>query len=721
MDDRPISQSRSSSHEETNGHSSVNHAASSHDLKTAVSAAMGSARDWLLARQDMDGSWCAELEGDTILESEYILLLAFSGRLHESRAKKAAAYLLQKQLPQGGWSLFPGGDLEISASVKAYFALKLTGHDPESEPLRRARGAILARGGADAVNSFTRFYLALLGQIPYSVCPAVPPELVLLPRWFPINLYKMSSWTRTIVVPLSIFSAHEPVCQVPAAQGIQELFIKPPKSWPAPRSPGADGSLRQRLWHFFFRSVNRGCKLLQRLRCLPLRKRAIRRARDWMLARFQKSDGLGAIFPPMIFSVIALKCLGYADDSPELEYCWRKLQGLEIETPDSLRLQPCLSPVWDTAIALRALFAAGDMSQEPHMEKAVRWLLDHEVQQAGDWRLAVSDREVPIGGWYFEYANEFYPDLDDTAMVVMALQKQFAPSAMNSLEPGDDDDELGALRQENTDLRARQKQSLRTELLGQSMAAIDRAERWMIGMQNRDGGWGAFDKNNDREFLCHVPFADHNAMIDPSTPDLAARVIEALGHLGKKVGNPAVDRAVSYLRKTQEPDGAWFGRWGVNYVYGTWQALTGLAAVGVPASDPMMQRGAAWLLKHQQPCGGWGESCRSYDDPNWRGKGNVTPSQTAWGILGLLAAGDPHPRGTRRGIQFLLESQSPTGDWCELEFTGTGFPRVFYLRYHYYRVYFPLLALARWNQWTHSETDGELSQTTDSSMPQEWA
>ncbi|MCE5269359.1 MAG: terpene cyclase/mutase family protein [Planctomycetaceae bacterium] len=664
-----------------------------------VRRAIHRTRQWLLSRQDADGSWCAELEGDTILESETILLLAFLGHEDSDTARQCAAYLVEKQLPGGGWAMYPGGQPEISGSVKAYFALKLTGHDPSAEYMRRAREAIIARGGADAVNSFTRFYLALLGQISYDQCPAVPPEVVLLPRWFPVNLYAMSSWSRTMVVPLSIISAHRPVRRIEPRMGIRELFLREPEEWPTLRCPGLKGGTGPLSWDRFFRTTDRLLKWCQRRRILPLRQKGLAAAERWMRTRFDRSDGLGAIYPPIVWSIIALKCLGYPDDSPELQYCHEELRKLCIddEQTGTTRLQPCKSPVWDTAIAVRALAQSGVLPDNPAMREAIRWLLDRQVRRRGDWSETVAGEP---GGWCFEYANDFYPDCDDTAMVLMALQTQFAgpPAERQSLPP-----ELrvagsaSALRGRAAAAReASEEAHGRAAELEETLLAVERGQRWLLAMQNRDGGWGAFDRNNDREFLCHVPFADHNAMIDPSTPDLAGRVLESFGQLGFRLGDPTVDRAVAYVRGTQNPDGSWFGRWGVNYIYGTWQAITGLRAVGVPADDPAVVAGANWLLVHQQANGGWGETPESYESPQLRGQGPVTASQTAWAVLGLLAAGMAEHSAVTRGVQYLVATQNEDGGWDEPEFTGTGFPRVFYLRYHYYPIYFPLMALSQW-------------------------
>ncbi len=544
--------------------------------------------------------------------------------------------------------------MDISVSVKAYFALKLTGHSLDADYMQRAREAIREHGGADAVNSFTRFYFALLGQIPFEQCPAVPPEMVLLPNWLPVNVYRISAWSRTIFVPLSIVWAHRPVREIDDRFGIRELFLNDPRDWPPLQSPGKHPGLAATAWRTFFRTVDSALKLAERMRVRPLRQRALRVAESWMLERFEKSDGLGAIFPPIIWSVVALRCSGYSSDSVEVRECLKQLDALMIEEDGMIRLQPCKSPVWDTAIALRALVATESPPADV-VTRCVDWLLAKEVRQVGDWRANVN---IEPAGWFFEYENAFYPDIDDTIMVLMALRESGRDSRID--------------------------------------AACDRALQWILAMQNRDGGWGAFDKDNDLEFLCHVPFADHNAMIDPSTPDITARVLEALAVCDLSVGHPAVDRAVRYLRRTQEADGSWFGRWGVNYIYGTWQVVSGLARIGVPRDDLTIQRGVQWLFDHQQPCGGWGESARSYDDPSWKGHGPVTASQTAWALLGLLDAGHEEHPAVRRGIQFLIDRQQADGSWHETEFTGTGFPRVFYLRYHMYPMYFPLLAIARW-------------------------
>lgn len=652
-----------------------------------VHDAMRRTQHWLLRRQETAGYWCAELEGDTILESEFILLWAFLGRREDPLCARLAKHMLAQQLPTGGWAIYPNGPLEMSASVKAYFALKLVGHDPESEPMKRARAAILGAGGADRVNSFTRFYLALLGQISYECCPEVPPEFVLLPKWSPINMWGVSAWSRPMIVTLSIMSAKQPVTIVPDELGIKELFIDPPESWSYNRCPGLRPSITGWMWEQFFKVADRGLKIARRWHCLPLRTRALNTARDWMIAHFERSDGLAAIFPPMVWSIIALKALGYKEEQPELKYALERLLALVIDegangsagtSPvhhhSSARVQPCKSPVWDTAISLRALCESGIEADEPRLVDASRWLIDREVRIHGDWSATV---KAPPGGWAFEFDNDFYPDLDDTAMVLMALAHQYdEPPVAND----------GVV----------QRSAAPAELLADINGAMQRGEAWMRVMQNRDGGWGAFDRDNNREFLCRVPFADHNAMLDPSTPDLTARVMEAFARLGRTVGDPTIDRAVRYMRRSQEEDGSWFGRWGVNYIYGTWQALQGLAAAGIANDDPMMAAGCEWLIRHQQANGGWGESPATYDHPETRGQGTTTASQTAWALLGLISAGQANHPAVHRGIEYLTSRQRNDGGWDEPEWTGTGFPRVFYLRYHYYPIYFPLMALARY-------------------------
>ncbi|WP_299468523.1 terpene cyclase/mutase family protein [uncultured Gimesia sp.] len=666
-------------------------------------------RDYLLALQHDEGYWVGELEGDSILESEYILLLAFLGKQTSEQAIQAANYLMDTQMLDGGWNMYPEGPIEISASVKAYFALKLTGHAPDADYMQRARLAILAAGGVEAVNSFTRYYLALLGVIPYAKCPAVPPELMLIPRWMPFNIFEMSAWSRTILVPLSILWAYRPSITLPPEQGITELFTGDPAAYPRtmPKSETLD-SLKQKTWlnwHRFFQIVDQGVKLAEKVGLKPFRKKAVNKAYQWMKTRFERSDGLGAIFPPIIWTIIALKCLGEEESSPDIQRALRELKKLQIQEGDRIRLQPCKSPVWDTALSTIALREAGVSNRNPAIRKSVKWLLSQEARQPGDW--VNSSKSKTPGGWYFEFNNEFYPDVDDTAMVIMALRRCMPKSLKddqwltdflvtpewNPYEEALDTEAIIAGRSES-----REQAYADLELMRPMIGAIQRGIQWMLGMQNKDGGWGAFDRDNNRELFTQVPFADHNAMVDPSTADLTARVLEAFAAVQMPISHPASQRALEYVWSEQEDDHCWYGRWGVNYLYGTWQAITGLTQFGIPVDDPRIVRAVGWLKSKQQPSGGWGETADSYADPALRGQGTLTPSQTAWALMGLMSGGEIDSAAVRRGIHYLLETQNADGNWDEKPFTGTGFPKVFYLKYHLYRTYFPLMALARFER-----------------------
>ncbi len=621
----------------------------------SVDAAAAAARRYLLSIQREDGHWCAELEGDTILESEYLLTMHFLGRLEEPRIRKAAEYLRRKQLPSGGWAIYPGGPAEVSASTKAYFVLKLVGDDSQAPHMARARRVIVELGGLDACNSFTKIYLSIFGQYAWEKCPTVPAELILFPDWVPVSIYRMSSWSRAIVVPLSIISAYRPTCPVPESASLVEL--KTPEGAARPKGPAK--SLRARLWGAFFGVVDRFLHELEVRQWTPLRRRALDRAEAWILERLERSDGLGAIFPPIVNTILALRCRGYAADHPIVKSQVEELQNLEIEEEETLRLQPCFPPVWDTALAVVALRESGVSEDDPRLLRAASWLLDREVRVPGDWQRRIP--KTPPGGWYFEYENEFYPDTDDTAEVLTSLAAVRFPDE----------------REE----RRRQ-------------GAIARGLAWQLAMQNGDGGWPAFDRDCDNEVLTFIPFADHNAMIDPSCEDITGRTLEALERLGVGRDVKAVRRAAAYLNRRQDADGTWYGRWGCNFLYGTWLALRGLAAAGEDLSQERHQRAGSWLRRHQNEDGGWGELPRSYDEPGRKGIGPSTPSQTAWALLGLFALDDIASTSVRRGLEYLLRNQEYDGSWKDEHWTGTGFPRVFYLRYHLYATYFPLWALA---------------------------
>ncbi len=607
---------------------------------------------YLLSLQEPEGYWIAELEADASLESDYIFYLYLLGKAAPARIAKLANTIRREQRPDGGWSIYAGGPSELNATVKGYFALKLAGDNPEAAHMVRARVRALALGGMEATNSYTRFYFALAGKIPWSMVPAMPPELILLPRWFFINLYEMSSWTRGIVVPLTLLYALKPRWPLPSTADAQELF-----STPSRRIVSLQPDSQAFTWRNFFLAADRLFKLHESLPLKPFRQWAIRRASRWILNHLERSEGLGAIFPAMLNAILALAALGFPPDHPltarERDY----LSEFEIEDEDSIRLQPCLPPVWDTSIAMASLAEAGLPTNHPALLRSAQWLLENQVAGPGDWQ--VKNPSVDPAGWAFEFRNDFYPDVDDSAFVLMALQRVAYPDAP------------------------------RMKL------AIEKGLAWIVSMQNRDGGWGAFDKNNDCAILTRVPFADHNAMIDPSTPDLAARVLECMGRFGYRSSHPAVRRAVQYLRREQTPEGAWYGRWGVNYIYGTSGVLRALEAVGLEKED-FSQHAAEWLRSVQNLDGGFGESIASYDDPALKGKGESTASQTAWGLIGLLAAGSPSEPAVARAVQYLLDDQNADGTWDENLWTGTGFPRVFYLKYHLYRTSFPLYALARY-------------------------
>jgi squalene-hopene/tetraprenyl-beta-curcumene cyclase len=633
------------------------------DMLERVSFGIEKARDYLFTQQHEDGYWCGELEADTTLESDYIAIHTLLGTGNPSRMERAIPEILRHQNADGGWPIFASGPSNISASVKAYFALKLIGYKPEHPALERARTRILEMGGATECNTFTKIYLCFLGQYDWEAVPAVPPEIVLFPNWFWFNLYEISSWSRAILVPLSIAYAKKPFKKIPAEMGIDELFVG-----------GRHGkhlhlkwAAKKISWRNFFLVLNRVVHFCERFHIRPLRYLALKKAERWMLERFEKSDGLGAIYPGILNSIVALRCLGYSTDDPQVIRALSEFEKLGIDEPGiadhsepMFRMQPCMSPVWDTALALFALGESGVSKTDPRMLKAADWILSKEVRTKGDW--AVKVPKVTPGGWYFEFNNEFYPDVDDSAMVLLGLDKVENP-------------------------RERYQHEV-------SQRAID----WIFAMQCKNGGWASFDKDNTRMVFQHIPFADHNAMLDPPTVDITGRVLEMLAAYGVSGDDKRVKKAIKFILSEQEPDGSWFGRWGVNYIYGTMLVLRGLQAMGVDHHEPYVQQGAEWLRMVQNSDGGWGETCGSYDDPATRGMGPSTPSQTAWAIMGLLAAGDTRSESVQRGIFYLLETQRPDGHWDEDQYTGTGFPRVFYLAYHLYRDYFPLIALSTYSR-----------------------
>lgn len=624
-------------------------------LRDPLAQAIRRAQTNLLRLQHADGYWVGELHVDSTLCSDFVLFMHWCGEVDPVLQEKCVAHIRRRQLGDGGWNIYEDGPSDVNACVKAYFALKLAGHSPDSPWMREARACILRLGGIPRMNTYAKLYLALLGQFPWKFLPTVPVEVVFFPTWSFFNLYEVSSWSRAMLIPLAILNHFKPTRQLPASQQLHELYPVGSETgnlglqWRKPRFS----------WPNFFLICDRLLKVLHGLPWKPWRPRAIELAESWMVERMgARSGGLAAIFPAMLNSLIALKALGYVPDHPLYAKAKRDFEGLFVDDPEDFRIQPCLSPVWDTAINLIALRASGLESDDPRIVRAVRWLEQKEVRVPGDW--CVKNPGIEPSGWAFEHDNVYYPDTDDTMMVLMALA-----------------------RVEN----------------GRRTALFERALAWLLSFQCHDGGWAAFDKNVTKRWLEDVPFADHNAILDPTCSDLTGRVLELLGYIGHPRESREVQRAIAFIRQTQDADGSWYGRWGVNYIYGTWQVLRGLRAIGEDMRQPWIVRARNWLESCQNEDGGWGETCASYDDPTLKGTGPSTPSQTAWALMGLIAASEADTierRCIRRGIEFLIERQSADGSWAEPQTTGTGFPSVFYLRYDMYRNNWPLLALATW-------------------------
>jgi len=619
-------------------------------LAEAAAAACARTAPTLLAMQKPEGYWVGDLLADSTLESDYVLLQLW---LHPprdgewkppswDRIQRARRAILARQKSDGGFDIYPDGPADVNATIKAYIALKLAGLDTNNEPLRRARDAILNLGGLQEANSYVRINLSLFGLYPKRHVPTIPVELALVPGGL---IYEMSSWTRAIVMPLTIIQAKTDTRPVPPGFTLEELVV-PGKSFKLPK--------RDRL-SALFRQLDIALKVWATRGPEMIRKPAIREAEKWILDRTRNSDGLGAIFPSMMYLIMALDALGYPRDHPDLIEAIRQFEGLLTETPDAFYFQPCVSPVWDTSIAMFALGEMGAVAPAA-MRRAADWFIAKEIRRRGDWSVKRPDLEP--SGWAFEFANEHYPDIDDTAMVLLAMQHAQASDA----------------------------------------AAQERCERravsWLVGMQSGDGGWAAFDADNNWAFLNRVPFADHNAMLDPSCPDITGRVLEALCRRGFKLSDPPIERGVGFLLETQERDGSWYGRWGVNYLYGTFLALRGLRAAQDAGASKAVWKAGKWIVSVQNEDGGWGESCAGYNEGHFV-PAPSTPSQTAWALLGLIAAGQGDTEALTRGVRHLVATQKPDGTWDEHLATGTGFPNVFYLRYTLYRNYFPLLALTQ--------------------------
>ncbi|WP_408585566.1 squalene--hopene cyclase [Paraburkholderia bannensis] len=639
----------------------VSAAVLAHDagLAAGLDAAVARATEAILADQRADGHWVYELEADATIPAEYVLLVHYLGEEANLELEgKIARYLRRIQLPGGGWPLFTDGAMDVSASIKAYFALKMIGDAEDAEHMVRAREAILAAGGAEKANVFTRILLALFGVVTWYAVPMMPVEIMLLPKWFPFHLSKVSYWARTVIVPLLVLNAKRPVAKNPRGVRIDELFRSAPVSTGlnerAPhQSPG---------WFGFFRAIDGVLRVADPLFPSYLRQRAIDAAVAFVDERLNGEDGLGAIFPAMANAVMMYDVLGYPADHPHRAIARQSVEKLVTIHADEAYVQPCLSPIWDTSLAAHALIETGDARAHEAARRGLEWLVPLQILDVrGDW---ISRRpDVRPGGWAFQYANPHYPDVDDTAVVVAAMER------VDKLDKTRDFDEPMA-----------------------------RAREWVVGMQSSNGGWGAFEPENTHEYLNNIPFSDHGALLDPPTADVSGRCLSMLAQLGETpaTSEPA-RRAYNYILAEQEADGSWYGRWGMNYIYGTWTALCALNAAGLEHHDARMRRAAQWLIAIQNDDGGWGEDGTSYK-LDYRGyeRAASTASQTAWALLGLMAVGEVNHPAVERGIAWLQETQREHGLWDETRFTATGFPRVFYLRYHGYRKFFPLWALARY-------------------------
>jgi squalene-hopene/tetraprenyl-beta-curcumene cyclase len=612
--------------------------------------------DHLLSLQHEPGYWWGELESNVSITSEHVFLRHILGNPDPNELRKVVHYLLSEQRRDGTWSNWYAGPPDLSTTIEAYAALKLSGVTADAPEMARARSFIVAAGGVERARVFTRIWLAMLGEWDWRGIPVVPPEIVLLPGWFPVSVYSFACWARQTIVAMSVLMSAKLMVPLPARSRIDELFVNGRQS--------ADLSIRSpkttRLARAFL-LLDRLLRWHEHLPIKPLRRWALSKAEKWIVDRQEADGSWGGIQPPWVYSLIALKTRGYALDHPVMAKGFAGFYGptgFAVETEDSFHLQSCLSPVWDTGLAMMALQDAGLSSSHPALVRAGKWLLDEQVLSGGDWQVRCAARP---GGWAFEFANDVYPDTDDTAVVMMTLLK--------------------------TDLDAARKS-----------VAVDRGREWLVGMQSRNGGWGAFDRNNTGRWTGHLPFCDFGEVIDPPSVDVTGHVLETLGRLGVRKGTRVVDRALSFLRREQDPDGAWFGRWGVNLTYGIGSVLPGLAAVGEDMTAPYVRRAIEWLAARQNTDGGWGERIDGYGDPAWRGRGPSTASQTAWALLGLLAAGQENHPSVRRGVEFLVATQTKDGGWDEPYFTGTGFPSDFMINYHLYRDVFPLMALGRYSR-----------------------
>jgi squalene-hopene/tetraprenyl-beta-curcumene cyclase len=619
----------------------------------AVSTAIEKAQSYLLGQQYREGYWWAELEANVTLTAEYVMLHTILGTTANRPLDKVAPYLLKHQREHGGWELYWGDGGELSTSIEAYFALKLLGFSPDRPEMQAARKFILDRGGIARARIFTKLHLALFGAYDWKGIPSLPPWIMLLPESSPFTIYEMSSWARSSTVPLLLVCDKKPVWPAPNGN-VDELYVggREKTDYSLPRDKGffTIGNI--------FVELDRVFKLGEKYGMVPGRERALEMAERWTLEHQDTPGDWGGIIPAMLNSLLGLYCRGY---SPSHDVMRRGLEAIDrfgLESDDEFHIQPCISPVWDTGLAAIALLDSGLRPDHPALTRAGEWLISKQILCKGDW--AIKNKKGEPGGWAFEFYNDFFPDVDDTAVIIMAL---------NRIKLQDE----------------RRKQEV-----------LDRAIRWVLSMQCKTGGWAAFDVDNDLDLLNKIPYGDLKAMIDPNTADLTGRVLEMLGQTGFKVDNSTIDRAIDFLKTEQEHEGCWYGRWGVNYIYGTSIVINGLVSMGIDPREAYVMRGVQWLNSVQNEDGGWGETCASYVDRRLMGQGKSTPSQTAWAILGLIAGGEGRSEMARRGIEYLVSTQNPDGSWDEAEFTGTGFPGHFYINYHQYRNHFPMMALGRY-------------------------
>jgi squalene-hopene/tetraprenyl-beta-curcumene cyclase len=632
-------------------------------LAGRVGEAISKSHAYYIEEQHKNGYWLYELESNVTITAEYLMLLYFLGLKDDARDKKIAQHILKNQRIDGTWAIHWGGKGDLSTTVEAYFALKLAGFSADDLPMRKARAFILESGGIEASRVFTKIFLALFGEFDWKAIPSIPVEINLLPAWFPINIYNFSSWARSTLVPLSAVLDRKPLRPLPKNAGVRELYKEPGKI-----PPVTTQKLSPLSWKRFFIIMDRLIKAVEDLPVRPFREKALKKTEQWVHEHQEQSGDWGGIQPAMVNAILALSALGYGVAYEPVKKGLEALENFTVEKADELILQSCISPIWDTALTALALLYSGMDRDHPAIDSSCKWLVSKQIFSKGDWSIKRPDLQP--GGWAFEFDNDWYPDVDDTAVVLMLLNR-YADRPFVTPE------------------------SLQCGL------------RWILGMRGKDGGWGAFDVDNNLGILNQLPFGDLEAMIDPSTPDLTGRVLELLGLVGFSPSHDIARKAIRFLKKKQEEDGTWWGRWGVNYIYGSSSVLVGLGSIGEDMSKPYIQKTVRWFKNHQKIDGGWGECCESYDNAPLKCQGWSTPSQTAWAILALIAAGEGTSEEVHKGIKYLLNKQQPDGTWEEEFFTGTGFPKYFMIRYHNYRNCFPLMALGKFKKLVEDKGAGQ--------------